>query len=313
MTDQGGADAGIDPLLRVVGLEKDFPLHSGLLGRAVGRVRAVSGVDFEIRKGESFGLVGESGSGKTTVARCVLRLIEPTAGVVSFYGSDVLTLRGKGLRRFRARAQIVFQDPYSSLNPRFTVRRIIGEPLVIHNVARGSALRQRVLELLDLVGLKPDHIHRYPHEFSGGQRQRIGIARALALHPDLIVLDEPTSALDVSVQAQILNLLSRLQQQLGLTFLMISHDLAVIRHMCDRIAVMHRGKIVESARAAEIFDGPVHPYTRLLIGSAPVLGDDRRVSLPTAAAVSALDLEPPPLREVSPGHWARVETVITSV
>lgn len=295
-------------LLEVSGLVKHFPIRAGLLGQAAGRVRAVDGVDLAVNKGESFGIVGESGSGKTTLVKCILRLIEPTAGAVVLDGEDVGKLHGAAMRRFRSRAQMVFQDPYSSLNPRFTVQRTVGEPLVIHGVARGRALRERVLELLDLVGLKPDHIHRYPHEFSGGQRQRIGIARALALQPDLLVLDEPTSALDVSMQAQILNLLNRLQQRLGLTFLMISHDLTVVRHMCDRIAVMYRGRVVEQGSAAEVFDRPLHPYTRVLLASVPTVDADSvsREQDQADALAAMAEGDDLPLIEVSREHWARV-------
>ena len=257
-------------LLEVKQLKKYFTAHRGFFAPTA-VVRAVDGVDVQLRKGESLGIVGESGSGKTTLVRCILRLAEPTSGTVLFEGRDVGHLRGADLRRFRARAQIVFQDPYTSLNPRFTVERLLGEPLVIHNVAHGRQLKDRVVELLSLVGLKGDHLHRQPHEFSGGQRQRIGIARALALNPELLILDEPTSALDVSVQAQILNLLNQLRDRLGLTFLMISHDLVVVRHMCDRIAVMSSGKVVEQAAAAEVFDPPQHPYTRVLLESVPTL------------------------------------------
>jgi ABC-type oligopeptide transport system ATPase subunit len=295
------------PLLEVTGLSKHFPGRVGLLGRRSGYVRAVDSVDLRVHTRESYGLVGESGSGKTTVARCVVRLIEPTAGVVKFEGDDVLTLKASGLRHFRSRAQIVFQDPYSSLDPRFTIERIVAEPLVIHGRARGNALRERVLELLDLVGLKRDHLYRYPHEFSGGQRQRIAIARAIAIEPKMLVLDEPTSALDVSVQAQILNLLNKLQNRLSLTFLMISHDLTVMEHMCDRIAVMHRGSVVEEGTATEIFHRPVHPYTRVLLASAPAIDGGWIAARSTREAATIADDETMhPLVEISPGHWARV-------
>jgi len=262
------------PLLQVRELEKYFPLRGGLFRRHVGNIKAVDGVDLDIFRGESFGLVGESGSGKTTLGKTILRLIEPTKGQIIFDGEDLCQLPEPEMRRRRADMQIVFQDPYSSLNPRMTVKRIVGEPLLIHNRAKGRALADRVRELIKLVGLMDDHLYRYPHEFSGGQRQRIGIARSLALEPKMLVLDEPTSALDVSVQAQVLNLLLDLQQRLGLTYLFISHDLSVIRYICDRVALMYLGRIVEMGSIEEIFQKPLHPYTRALLSAIPMTDPD---------------------------------------
>jgi oligopeptide transport system ATP-binding protein len=298
------------PLLNVVSLHKHFPTRKGLLGTDDG-IRAVDGVDLWVIPGGSFGLVGESGCGKTTLVRCILGLIRPTAGQVYFEGRDITRVTGRERRQLRARMQIVFQDPYSSLNPRISIGGIIGEPLVVHRVASGRALEGRVRELLDLVGLKPDHIHRFPHEFSGGQRQRIAIARALALRPRLLVLDEPTSALDVSVQAQILNLLNDLQQTLGLTYLMISHDLAVIRHMCDTVAVMHSGRIVEQAEVETIFQGAIHPYTRVLLNTVPRLDRETVVDLDADQGDSGMDIDlsiDAPLKQVGANHWVRHET-----
>jgi len=261
-------------LLQVENLGKHYPLAGGLFNRPLGVIRAVDGVSFAIREGSSFGLVGESGSGKSTVARCLLRLEEPTFGSVRFEGVDLLALAAEELRRRRAAMQIVFQDPFASLNPRLTVRDIVGEPLVIHTALRGDALSGRVVELLELVGLGRQYLYRFPHEFSGGQRQRIGIARALALHPRLIILDEPTSALDVSVQAQILNLLDALQRRLKLTYLFISHDLGVIRYICDRVALIYRGKIVEEDSTERVFTAPREEYTRNLLAAMPIPDPD---------------------------------------
>jgi len=257
-------------LLEVRGLKKYFPVQGGLFSRVVGYVKAVDGVDLAILQGESFGLVGESGSGKTTVGKTVLRLIEPTEGEILFEGEDLCQLSESEMRGHRSEMQMIFQDPYSSLNPRMTVKRIVGEPLVVHKWAKGSALDAKVRELIDVVGLMEDHLYRYPHEFSGGQRQRIGIARALALEPKMLILDEPTSALDVSVQAQVLDLLLQLQQRLNLTYLFISHDLAVIRYICDRVALMYQGKILELGSVEDIFTEPMHPYTQALLSAMPV-------------------------------------------
>ena len=258
-----------ETLLQIRKLKKYFPLRGGLFHRRIGQIKAVDGVDLDIQVGESFGLVGESGSGKTTVGKTVLRLIEPTSGQIIFEGQDLCQLSEAEMRRRRADMQMVFQDPYSSLNPRMTVKKIVGEPLVIHGRARGRALEEKVRALVRLVGLMDDHLYRYPHEFSGGQRQRIGIARALALEPKMLILDEPTSALDVSVQAQVLNLLLDLQERLGLTYLFISHDLGVIRYICDRVALMYLGRIVELAAVETIFQEPLHPYTQALLSAMP--------------------------------------------
>jgi oligopeptide/dipeptide ABC transporter ATP-binding protein len=261
------------PLLAVQDLKKYFPLRGGLFNTEVDQIRAVDGVTFDIGRGGSFGLVGESGSGKTTVGRTVLRLVEPTSGRILFDGQDLSSLDGTALRQRRADMQIVFQDPYTSLNPRKTIRWIVGEPLRVQRQTQSRVLDERVRELLHLVGLQPHHLYRFPHELSGGQRQRVAIARALALEPELLVLDEPTSALDVSVQAQVLNLLLELQKRLDLTYLFISHDLGVISYMCDQVAVMYTGRILEMATAKEIFEQPYHPYSRLLLSAMPELGE----------------------------------------
>ncbi|MGK7313146.1 MAG: ABC transporter ATP-binding protein [Candidatus Longimicrobiales bacterium M2_2A_002] len=263
------------PLLEVRDLEKHFPVGGGFLARPDGVVRAVDGVSFEIRRGETLGLVGESGSGKTTTGRAILRLIEPTAGSVRFHGEEVTAMDREGLRSFRRRAQVIFQDPYGSLNPRLTVGAAIREVLRVHGLARGSET-DRVRELLEVVGLHPSHAGRYPHQFSGGQRQRVGIARALAVEPEFIVCDEPVSALDVSVQAQVVNLLESLQEQLGLAYLFIAHDLGVVEHVSDRVAVMYLGRIVEMADADTLVADPRHPYTRALLSAVPVPEPGRR-------------------------------------
>jgi oligopeptide transport system ATP-binding protein len=260
----------VTALLEVSGLAKHYPVRRGLvLSRAVGVVRAVDGVSFALDRGETLALVGESGCGKSTTARLVLRLIAPSAGTVRFDGRDITRLTGAALRRLRRRMQIVFQDPFASLNPRMTVGAILAEPLVVHRIGTRRARAHRVQELLGLVGLAPYHAQRYPHEFSGGQRQRIGIARALAVEPELVVCDEPVSALDVSIQAQVINLLKDLQARLGLAYLFIAHDLAVVKHMAGRVAVMYLGQIVEIARTDELFADPRHPYTRTLLAAIP--------------------------------------------
>jgi oligopeptide transport system ATP-binding protein len=289
------------PLLDVRHLSKEFSRRKGLFG-AASVVRAVDDVSFSIDKGETFGLVGESGSGKTTTGRCILRLIEPTQGEVLFDGRDVLRLSRGDLRRARRDMQIVFQDPYSSLNPRMRVDEIVEEPLVIHKLGSKVERRERVKQLFALVGLNPDHLRRYPHEFSGGQRQRIGLARALALNPSLIIADEPVSALDVSVQAQVVNLLMELQQRLKLTYLFIAHDLRLVEHICSRVAVMYLGRIVEMGETAKLFASPQHPYTRALLSAIPVPDPDaprQRIVLdPTSFDRTA------PLREIAAGHLA---------
>ena len=318
-----------EPLLEVRDLTKHFPIRKGLFTRTVGHVRAVDGVSFDLFPGETLGLVGESGCGKTTTGRCILRLVEPTSGSVRFEGREVTTMGGTELRALRRQMQIVFQDPYSSLNPRLTIGSMLSEPLAIHGLARGEAARDRVAELLTLVGMSPDHARRYPHEFSGGQRQRIGIARALAVDPRLLVLDEPVSALDVSIQAQIVNLLRDLQGELGLTYLFVAHDLSVVEHISTRVAVMYLGRIVELADAATLYRDPRHPYTRSLLSAVPVPDPDRRSQrivlkgdvpsparppsgcrfhprCPLAAELDSLprcSAEDPSLREVAPGHW----------
>jgi peptide/nickel transport system ATP-binding protein/oligopeptide transport system ATP-binding protein len=260
-----------EPLLEVRDLVKHFPIRKGLLQRHVGAVRAVDGISLEVRRGETLGLVGESGCGKSTTARLMLRLMPPTSGSVRFDGEEIATIRGKRLKELRRGMQMIFQDPYSSLNPRKTVGTIIGEPFAIHGIDPGEGGRKRaVQDLMDRVGLNPEHYNRYPHEFSGGQRQRIGVARAIALRPKLIVADEPVSALDVSIQAQILNLLRELQRELGLTLIFIAHDLSVVRHMCDRVAVMYLGKVVELATSDQLYLHPRMPYTGALMSAVPV-------------------------------------------
>ena len=291
------------PLLEVRHLVKEFSRRRGLFG-ATTMMRAVDDVSFTIAKGETFGLVGESGSGKTTTGRCILRLVEPTSGDVIFDGRHVLELRRGDMRRARRHMQIVFQDPYSSLNPRMRVGDIVEEPLVIHRLGSKQERRARVAQLFELVGIDPDHLRRYPSEFSGGQRQRIGLARALALNPSFIIADEPVSALDVSVQAQVVNLLMDLQQRLQLTYLFIAHDLRLVEHICTRVAVMYRGRIVEMGETAKLFAAPQHPYTRALLSAIPVPDPDaRRQRLVLDPGSFDRDA---PLREIAAGHLAAV-------
>ncbi|HVM51699.1 MAG TPA: dipeptide ABC transporter ATP-binding protein [Acidimicrobiales bacterium] len=262
-------DPNVPPLLEVAGLVKHFPIRSGLLQRVTGQVHALCNVSFDVGAGETLGLVGESGCGKSTTARTILRLVEPTAGSVRFRGEEVTTMKGAALRRLRRKLQIVFQDPYASLNPRMTVHAVIADPMKVHGTYKEGG-RERIAELLELVGLKPEHVNRYPHEFSGGQRQRIGVARALALEPDLLVLDEPVSALDVSIQAGVINLFEDLRDKLGLSYIFVAHDLSVVRHIADRVAVMYLGKIIEIGTRDEIYEQPSHPYTQALLSAVPV-------------------------------------------
>jgi oligopeptide transport system ATP-binding protein len=316
------------PLLEVKGLVKHFSVGGGLFGGPSGLVRAVDGVSFTLERGETLGLVGESGCGKTTTGRCILQLERPTSGQVLFEGQDLTTLDEAALRPVRRKIQVIFQDPYSSLNPRMTVGQIIAEPLAVHGIVPGAGARvERVRQLLSRVGLLPQHAFRYPHELSGGQRQRVGIARALAMEPSLVVCDEPVSALDVSIQAQIINLLEDLQVEYGLTYLFIAHDLAVVRHISNRVAVMYLGRIVELADRKAVYDEPLHPYTRALLAAVPipdpeleakrervVLGGEVPSPLNPPAgcvfhprcpiAIGRCRAEVPRLREVTPGHWA---------
>ncbi|MFF2850320.1 ABC transporter ATP-binding protein [Streptomyces sp. NPDC058001] len=271
-----GETAPGEILLKVTGLRKHFPIRKGLLQRQVGAVKAVDGLDFEVRSGETLGVVGESGCGKSTMGRLITRLLEPTAGTVEFEGRDITHLGVGAMRPMRRDVQMIFQDPYSSLNPRHTIGTIVGAPFKLQGVTPDGGVKKEVQRLLEVVGLNPEHYNRYPHEFSGGQRQRIGIARALALNPKLVVADEPVSALDVSIQAQVVNLLDDLQSELGLTYVIIAHDLSVVRHVSDRIAVMYLGKIVELADRKSLYSAPMHPYTKALMSAVPIPDPKRR-------------------------------------
>jgi oligopeptide transport system ATP-binding protein len=321
-------------LVRVERLKKHFPITRGIIfQQQVGAIKAVDGVSFDIRKGETLGLVGESGCGKSTTGRTILQLYRPTAGSVLFGGEDLAKMKGERLRRMRRKMQMIFQDPYASLNPRMTVGNIVGEPLEVHGVAKGAERRERVQELLKLVGLNPYFINRYPHEFSGGQRQRIGVARALALNPSFIVCDEPISALDVSIQAQVVNLLEDLQGEFGLTYLFIAHDLSMVRHISDRVAVMYLGKIVELTSRDELYSNPLHPYTQALLSAVPIPdpvieetrqriileGDVPSPANPPAGCnfcsrcPRVLDVcyeQEPEFKEVGPDHWVACHLVV---
>ena len=319
----------VQPLLEVKDLKMHFPVTSGvILQRKVGAIKAVDGVSFSIRPGQTLGLVGESGSGKTTVGRCIIQLNQATSGEVWLDDIDLCKANGKQLRAMRRRMQMVFQDPYSSLNPRMNIGAIVGEPMMVHNIVSGKReLREQVSELLHVVGLNASMADRYPHEFSGGQRQRIGIARAIAVHPDFIVADEPVSALDVSIQAQLINLLEDIQEQFNLTFLFIAHDLSVVRHMSENVAVMYLGKMMEIADRYALYEDPLHPYTRALLSAVPVPNprveaQRERIVLqgtipspmnaPSGCvfhtrcpmAIDDCKVVTPPLKEYAPGHWA---------
>ncbi|MGB8981901.1 MAG: dipeptide ABC transporter ATP-binding protein [Anaerolineales bacterium] len=315
-----------DILLQVDDLKMHFPIYRGVFQRQVGAVRAVDGVSFFVKRGETLGLVGESGCGKSTTGRTILQLYKPTAGTVNFDGTDLVKLKGEQMRQMRRKMQMIFQDPYASLNPRMTVAQLVGEPLMVHNVATGAEIQQRVEHLLELVNLSPAFASRYPHEFSGGQRQRIGVARALALQPSFIICDEPISALDVSIQAQVVNLLEELQEQFNLTYLFIAHDLSMVKHISDRVAVMYLGVIVELATRDELYAKPLHPYTQALLSAVPIpdpVADAKRrrtilqgdvpspvnppsgcrfrTRCPIAEAVCAETR--PEFREIKPGHF----------
>lgn len=329
MADTTAKENSPQPLLRVRGLKKYFPIKRGFFNRVVGHVKAVDDVSFDVFSGECLGLVGESGSGKTTVGRTILRAYDPTGGEVCFRANgktvDIASANDSQVRELRKHMQMIFQDPYSSLNPRMTVLNVIGEPLLVNGMKSRRKREDRVRELMQQVGLKPEHLRRYPHAFSGGQRQRIGIARALALNPKFIVADEPVSALDVSVQAQVINLLQELQKELGLTYLFIAHDLSVVRHISDRVAVMYVGKLVEIAEVDSLFDRPRHPYSEALLSAVPIVDPKRRAKPLLLKGEVADPSNPPPgcsfhprcrycqqrckeempkLREITPGHLA---------
>ena len=315
-----------ESLLHVDDLKMHFPIYRGVFQRQVGAVRAVDGVSFDVKRGETLGLVGESGCGKSTTGRTILQLYKPTAGSVTFEGTDIIKLKGEQMRQMRRKMQMIFQDPYASLNPRMTVAQLVGEPLIVHNAATGAEISERVAHLLEIVNLNPAFATRYPHEFSGGQRQRIGIARALALQPSFIICDEPISALDVSIQAQVVNLLEDLQEQFNLTYLFIAHDLSMVKHISDRVAVMYLGVIVELATRDELYAKPLHPYTQALLSAVPIpdpVADAKRkrtilqgdvpspanppsgcrfrTRCPIAEAVCAETR--PEFREIKPGHF----------
>lgn len=314
-------------LVRVKDLKMYFPITQGIIiQRKVGDIKAVDGLTFDVKRGETLGLVGESGCGKSTTGRAILQLYTPTAGQVFFEDQEITALKGESLRRMRRRMQMIFQDPYASLNPRMTVGSIIAEPLEVHNILRGNERREKVKELLEIVGLNPYFINRYPHEFSGGQRQRIGVARALALNPDFIVADEPISALDVSIQAQVINLLEDLQSEFGLTYLFIAHDLSVVRHISDRVAVMYLGKMAELTDRDTLYSNPLHPYTQALLSAVPIPDpeiEEKRKRIILEGDVPSPANPPkgcnfctrcprvfdtcyevdPEFREIEPGHW----------
>jgi oligopeptide transport system ATP-binding protein len=323
-----GTGPGADTILRVEGLKMHFPITDGIiLQREVGKVRAVDGLDFSVKRGETLGLVGESGCGKSTTGRAILQLYRPSAGHVYFEGQDLTKMSGEQLRQQRRQMQMIFQDPYASLNPRMTVGSIVGEPLQVHGMAKGKERQERVQELLRVVGLNAYYVNRYPHEFSGGQRQRIGIARALAVNPKFIVADEPISALDVSIRAQVINLMEDLQAEFNLTYLFIAHDLSVVRHISDRVAVMYLGKIVELAERQDLYQNPLHPYTKALLSAVPIpdpIAESKReriilqgdvpspINPPSGCrfhtrcpiAIAACSEVDPPFEEKAPGHWA---------